>query len=330
MNILYELKNIEYFFDGKRVLSIDNLILEENKIIGFFGPNGSGKSTLFSILSFISKPQNGEIIIDENIKKSVVMLPQNPYLLKRTVFENIAYGLKIRGESVDLKSKVEEALSLVGLDKNFSNRKWNQLSGGEAQRVALASRLILKPKVLILDEPTVGVDTNSAQLIKDAILLAKQKYNTTIFISSHDYTWLKHISDKKIALFQGSLVEHGNINLLFPPWSKNQNGDLVKNFIDGQKIVIPNSKSKKRDSVVIINQSSIKISKFDENNKKERLIATVTSIQKDENRDNLQIEFSICGINFSCLISKNEIQKDILFPGDKVEVFFNLDNVCWM
>ena len=110
MSILYELKNIEYFFDEKRVLSIDNLILEENKIIGFFGPNGSGKSTLFSILSFISKPQNGEIIIDENIKKSVVMLPQNPYLLKRTVFENIAYGLKIRGESVDLKSKVEEAL----------------------------------------------------------------------------------------------------------------------------------------------------------------------------------------------------------------------------
>ena len=84
--------------------------------------------------------------------------------------------------------------------KNFSNRKWNQLSGGEAQRVALASRLILKPKVLILDEPTVGVDTNSAQLIKDAILLAKQKYNT-IFISSHDYTWLKHISDKKDSTF---------------------------------------------------------------------------------------------------------------------------------
>ena len=309
MSILYELKNIEYFFDEKRVLSIDNLILEENKIIGFFGPNGSGKSTLFSILSFISKPQNGEIIIDENIKKSVVMLPQNPYLLKRTVFENIAYGLKIRGESVDLKSKVEEALSLVGLDKNFSNRKWNQLSGGEAQRVALASRLILKPKVLILDEPTVGLDI-------------KAQIN---FI-----TWLKHISDKKIALFQGSLVEHGNINLLFPPWSKNQNGDLVKNFIDGQKIVIPNSKSKKRDSVVIINQSNIKISKFDENNKKEKLIATVTSIQKDENRDNLQIEFSICGINFSCLISKNEIQKDILFPGDKVEVFFDLDSVCWI
>ena len=74
MSILYELKNIEYFFDEKRVLSIDNLILEENKIIGFFGPNGSGKSTLFSILSFISKPQNGEIIIDENIKKDFFKL----------------------------------------------------------------------------------------------------------------------------------------------------------------------------------------------------------------------------------------------------------------
>lgn len=65
-------------FDEKRVLSIDNLILEENKIIGFFGPNGSGKSTLFSILSFISKPQNGEIIIDENIKKVLLCFLKIP------------------------------------------------------------------------------------------------------------------------------------------------------------------------------------------------------------------------------------------------------------
>ena len=224
MSILYELKNIEHYYDGKKVLDIENLILHKNQILGFFGPNGSGKSTLFSLLSFICKPIKGEIFfentskIDSEIKKSIVILPQNPYLLKRSVFENIAYGLKIRNENENLIQKVEEALSLVGLDNDFSKRKWSQLSGGEAQRVALAARLILKPKVLILDEPTAGVDTNSAQLIKEAILIAKQKYNTTIFISSHDYNWLNHISDKKIALFQGNLVENGNINLLFSPW----------------------------------------------------------------------------------------------------------------
>ena len=205
MSILYELKNIEYFFDEKRVLSIDNLILEENKIIGFFGPNGSGKSTLFSILSFISKPQNGEIIIDENIKKSVVMLPQNPYLLKRTVFENIAYGLKIRGESVDLKSKVEEALSLVGLDKNFSNRKWNQLSGGEAQRVALASRLILKPKVLILDEPTSSLTENEVNHLFKIVRKLKDQGIGVVYIS-HKMEEITALCDEITILRDGKWI----------------------------------------------------------------------------------------------------------------------------
>ncbi len=79
-----------------------------------------------------------------------------------------------------------------------------------------------------MDEPTTGVDTNSSQLIKEAILIAKQKYNTTILISSHDHNWLNHICDRKIALFQGHIVESGSVNLLFSPWEKDIDGDLVK------------------------------------------------------------------------------------------------------
>ncbi len=146
MSILYELKKIKHYYDGKKVLDVEHLTLEKNQIVGFFGPNGSGKSTLFSILAFICKPIEGEIFLDNlnkidlQMKKDIVVLPQNPYLLKRTVFDNIAYGLKIRNELEDLEKKVEDALALVGLDKSFSKRKWSQLSGGEAQRVALAAR----------------------------------------------------------------------------------------------------------------------------------------------------------------------------------------------
>jgi len=255
MSKVYELKNIEQYYEGTRVLSIDNLVLEDNQIIGFFGPNGSGKSTLFSLLSFINKQTSGEIVfsgldsknIDQEAKQSVVMVPQNPYLLKKSVYDNIAYGLKIRKDIEKLDEKVFEALRLVGLDKSFSKRKWSQLSGGEAQRVALAARLILKPKVLILDEPTTGVDTNSAQLIKEAILTTKQKWNTTILISSHDHNWLNQICDRKVALFQGYLVDSGNVNLLFAPWEKNEYGNLVKFFPDGQHLVIDSSQDKKRD-----------------------------------------------------------------------------------
>ena len=178
-------------------------------------------------------------------RQSIVILPQNPYLLKRTVFDNITYGLKLRKEGDNLDEKVREALSLVGLDSSFSSRKWSALSGGEAQRVALAARLILKPKVLILDEPTSGVDTNSAQLIKEAVLLAKQKYNTTILVSSHDHNWLNHICDKRIALFQGELVQSGSVNLLFSPWQRDEQHNLVKVFLDGQELVIQNSFRKK-------------------------------------------------------------------------------------
>ena len=338
MSILYELKNIEHYYDEKKVLDIENLTLHKNQIIGFFGRNGSGKSTLFSLLSFICKPTKGEIFfedlnkIDSEIKKSIVILPQNPYLLKRSVFENIAYGLKIRDENENLKEKVEEALALVGLDSDFSKRKWSQLSGGEAQRVALAARLILKPKVLILDEPTAGVDTNSAQLIKEAILIAKQKYNTTIFISSHDYNWLNHISDKKIALFQGNLVENGNINLLFSPWIKDNSGNLVKVFMDGQRLVIPNSQSKKRDSVIMINSNDIKVCKenCDDMKNDDTLLGVITSIHRDDKINSLQLDFSIAGVNFNTLVTKEKIQKEMLFPGDKININIDLSKICWI
>ncbi len=340
MSTLYELNNIEQYYEGRRVLNIEKLTLEENQIIGFFGPNGSGKSTLFSLLSFSSKPSNGDIHyngkinkkIDFDMKQGVVMVPQNPYLLKRTVYENIAYGLKIRGKTFNIKDKVEEALSLVGLDFSFSKRKWSQLSGGEAQRVALAARLILKPKVLILDEPTTGVDTNSAQLIKEAVLIAKQKYNTTILISSHDHNWLNHICDRKVALFQGNLVESGSVNLLFSPWEKDSNGNLVKNFMDGQSIIIPNTEDKKRDSVLLIDSKNIEIcrSNCESLIKEETLIGTISSIQQQKSLEYLLVEFIIGGITFNCRLTRIQMEEQRLLPSDRIYVNINFDNICWI
>ena len=204
MSILYELKNIEYFFDEKRVLSIDNLILEENKIIGFFGPNGSGKSTLFSILSFISKPQNGEIIIDENIKKSVVMLPQNPYLLKRTVFENIAFALEVmEAKPKEIKTKVNQVLDLVGLLHKANDLPHN-LSGGEQHRVAIARAIVNRPLVLIADEPTGNLDPDTS---RDIVNLFKEINNngTTIVMVTHDMDVVRYLNKRVIRIEDGRI-----------------------------------------------------------------------------------------------------------------------------
>ncbi|MAC84388.1 MAG: hypothetical protein CL624_09660 [Arcobacter sp.] len=337
---LYELHDIEQYYDGRKVLNIDTLTLDENQIVGFFGPNGSGKSTLFSLLSFIDKQSHGEIEfngisnkkLDQEMRQSVVIVPQNPYLLKRTVYENIAYGLKLRKQRDNLKEKVMEALTLVGLDSSFINRKWSQLSGGEAQRVALAARLILKPKVLILDEPTSGVDTNSAQLIKEAILIAKQKYNTTIFISSHDHNWLNHICDRRIALFQGNLVESGSVNLLFAPWEKDAEGNLVKVFLDSQRLTIPSTSEKKRDSVMMVNSDNITICRenCDDMKTENTLIGEVQTIRQQATTQYLLIEFTIGGISFNSKITREEMQKQTLLPGDKILVNIDVDEVCWI
>ncbi|MDC7243373.1 MAG: energy-coupling factor ABC transporter ATP-binding protein [Sphaerochaetaceae bacterium] len=337
---LYELNNIEQYYEDKKVLSIPTLAIPENQIVGFFGPNGSGKSTLFSLLSFIEKPTVGTLLykdmcskkLDFETKQAIVMVPQNPYLLKRTVFENVAYGLKLRGDKQNLKQKVLEALNIVGLDNSFSDRKWSALSGGEAQRVALAARLILKPRVLILDEPTTGVDTNSAQLIKEAILSAKQKYNTTILISSHDHSWLNNICDKRIALFHGELVESGSVNLLYAPWNKDENGNLVKVFLDEQKLIIPDTKTKKRDSVAMISSEHISVCREDCDDMivENTLLGSVDSISQQQENNDLLISFSIGGISFNCKICREEMRKQRLLPGDRVYVNIDVNSITWI
>ncbi len=331
---LYELKNIKKYYNKNEALNIKNLLLESNQIIGFFGPNGSGKSTLFSLLSFLSQPSSGELRYEGKKyaklsfedRQNIVIMPQNPYLLKRNVYENIIYGLKIRNVKSNLHVKVKEALEMVGLDESFCNRKSHELSGGEAQRVALATRLILKPKVLMLDEPTVGVDVNSAGLIKEAILNAKQDFGTSIFISSHDHNWLNHICDKKIALFNGKIVESGSINLLFAPWKKDKNGDLLKEFLDGQKLILKDTKDKKRDSVALIDSDKISFTCKSENALKVR----VNSISSQNNNKDILLELFVGGVILNKKVSKKFVEENKLLPSEQIYINIDTQNLIWL
>ena len=181
---LYQLQDIRHGYNGRLVLDIPRWQVDGDAIVGLYGPNGSGKSTLLKLLAFVESPRQGEVIFDgqptgpftHGIRAQVALLPQDAYLLKRTVFANIAFGLRIRKDRRDERRRVNEALNAVGLEpEHFAQRLWFELSGGEAQRVALAARLVLKPRALLLDEPTTSVDAASAHLIKDAVLLARQQ-----------------------------------------------------------------------------------------------------------------------------------------------------------
>jgi tungstate transport system ATP-binding protein len=135
---------------------------------------------------------------------------------------------------------VAAALSLVGLAaERFAERKWFQLSGGEAQRVSLAARLALRPAVLLLDEPTASVDAASAELIKTAVLRARDQWGTTLVIATHDRQWLHEICDESLHLFRGRILEGGADNLLFGPWQPGPDGFYHKPLAGGGLLRVP-------------------------------------------------------------------------------------------
>ncbi len=215
MTPLFTLNNAWQAYNGRTVLEIDRLEIPQGSITGLSGPNGCGKSTLLRMLAFLENPASGCVQFEgrecgakpNEIHRQVTLLVQEPYLLKRSVFANVAYGLKVRGET-EITTKVHASLELVGLDPNtFAKRSWYELSGGEAQRVSLASRLVLKPKALLLDEPTASLDEASAKLVRDAAMQARTQYGTTLVIVSHDLNWLRNCCDTILFMQRGRIVE---------------------------------------------------------------------------------------------------------------------------
>ena len=214
MESIYRLEGIRQVYGRREVLALDDVEIGSREIIGLAGHNGSGKSTLMRILAFLEYPAAGRVYFngklssarDAEIRKRVTLLNQEPYLLKRSVRGNVGYGLKVRGDGRRTE-KVDQALNMVGLDpEKFGRRAWYELSGGEAQRVALAARLILEPQVLLLDEPTSSLDRESAELIQKAAIKAREAWGATLVVVSHEMDLLKNLCDRTLTLADGRLV----------------------------------------------------------------------------------------------------------------------------
>lgn len=214
--LMYKLENVVQKYTTNTVLHLDNFCIHSGEILGISGPNGSGKSTLLRILAFLESPVSGEVYFQgektspnngRQARRQASLLLQDAYLLNRSVQSNIGYGLKIRGIR-DTQGRISKALELVDLapDK-FMKRLSHELSGGERQRVALAARLALRPKVLLLDEPTASLDKGSAGKVKDAALMARKQWDTTLVIVSHDLPWLESVCDSQVHIEDGHLKD---------------------------------------------------------------------------------------------------------------------------
>jgi len=216
----YRLLNISKRYGSRQVLHIDNLVINEGKILALLGPSGAGKSTLLRVLNFLEQPTSGQLWYGDQlvegvptlaIRRTVTTVFQKPALLNSTVWNNVAYGLRLRGKYET--EIVKEALQQVQM-AHLAKANATTLSGGEAQRVALARALVIRPKVLLLDEPTANLDPANVALI-ERIIHTLQATSTTIVIVTHNLFQARRLADDAALLMNGTLVESGPIQQLF-------------------------------------------------------------------------------------------------------------------
>lgn len=334
-NLLYELNQVSHFYGDKKVLDIQTLGIPAGSILGLSGPNGSGKSTLLKLLAFAMAPSQGEILFNNRpetpmspkVRSRVTLLTQKPYLLKRSVFENVIYGLKIRKDKNNLNQRVAQALEAVGLNfDDFHDRAWHELSGGEAQRVAMAARLILRPKALLLDEPVASVDVQSARLIRRASLAARDSWGCTLIIVSHDLIWLNQCSDTRISMARGRIFSTLEESILPPPYEESQ-GRTIKDLGNCEHICL----SPRTGSAAVIVQDKIKIclSKESENGYDNQITAQITQMILEQKTGNSLTTLAMDNFSITLSLTENQVSKQGLRPGKKVILMFRSKDITW-
>lgn len=335
---LYEIVHLRHSYQTGFTLEIPHLTIAKSSSLGIVGPNGSGKSTLLRLLAFLQKADSGKIYFDGNWREwgdpscrlKVTLLCQEPYLLKRSVFNNIAYGLKVRGEKRNLNGRVNNALRLVGLSpESFSHRRWFELSRGEAQRVALASRLVVDPEVLLLDEPTANIDRKSSLMIKKAIAKVRENFHNTVIITSHDPVWLHDIADEIIRMHGGRVAGSGTDNIIEGPWVPDHDGLWAKVLPDGQ--IIRALKPPFERALGILSSTNIMISTLKpvEISAQNVLLGVVKQIIPVDDSERMQLEVHIGGVPFSCSVTRYAVRTLDLLPGKEVWVIFKASSVQW-
>ena len=206
-------------FKRERVVAVRNLSLdvEPGQVYGLLGPNGSGKSTTMKIVLGLVPPSAGTTQIfgrDSTMvdsREDVGFLPENPYFYKYlTGFETLVFYGKICGlRGAPLKDRAGELLKLVGLE-NARDRRLGGYSKGMLQRIGLAQALVQEPRLLVLDEPTAGVDPAGSREIRDLILNFKSR-GITVLLCSHLLGQVQEICDRIGILHRGDLVREGKL-----------------------------------------------------------------------------------------------------------------------
>ena len=223
-----ETKNLSFTYpDGTEALKNVNIQIKKGEKIAIMGPNGAGKSTLFSHFNGLSEPTSGHVEIDgEKIvftreellkvrqKVGIVFQDPNDQLFAPTVKEDVAFGPMNLGLDYDeVNARIKEALEMVGMS-GFEDKTPHHLSGGQQKRVAIAGIIAMRPEIMILDEPTAGLDPEGVDKVLN-ILNKLNEEGMSIIISSHDIEMVNHFADKIFVLYGGEIIAKGDKHQIF-------------------------------------------------------------------------------------------------------------------
>ena len=233
---MLELKHIQKSFDRTPVLKDISLQVEDGEIVSILGPSGCGKTTLLNLILGIVSPDggtisyNGEDLTGVAMEKRGFNIVFQDYSLfpNLNVYKNITYGLKNK-PGISSREEVEELIDLLGLREHLDKRI-EQLSGGQKQRVALARTMVMKPRILLLDEPLSALDGVIKESIKDRIRTIAREYRLTTIIVTHDPEEALTLSDRVLIIDQGVISQYARPEkIIHAP-----ENEFVKKFILNQ------------------------------------------------------------------------------------------------
>ncbi|MBS1193801.1 MAG: cobalt transport protein ATP-binding subunit [Methanomicrobiales archaeon] len=224
---LIETRDLCYVYPGNvTALHSLNFVAPRNSRIAVIGANGAGKSTLFKCFNGIFTPTSGQVLIRgepitkqnlREVRKFVGLVFQNPddQIFSPTVEQDVAFGpmnLGLDGETVH--HRVHEALTLVGIE-DLAHRVPHHLSGGEKKRVAIAGIIAMEPEVLVLDEPTAGLDPRGIRELIDVVNNLSRKFGMTVIFSTHDVSVIPEVADYLYVMAKGRFVAQGTVEEVF-------------------------------------------------------------------------------------------------------------------
>ena len=345
------IKDVDVFYGKNHVIKNINIDIKPGEFFTFLGPSGCGKTTLLRLIAGFESASKGKVIIGENDvttlppwKRNIGMVFQNYALWPHmSVFKNVAFGLEQKKiEKIEIFSLVKNSLELVGLE-GFENRRPSQLSGGQQQRVALARTLVVKPMILLLDEPLSNLDAKlRIQMRKDILHLQRKLGITTIFVT-HDQEEANVMSDRVAVLNNGIVEQLGRpedlynnpINLFtanFLGITNTLEGEVVSNngklkFISKENIEINNIKFKTGKCKILLRPQNFYINN---NEIKDELVKLKGKIVEKEFLGNI--------LRYTINVSEKKILVDLIHEDnsliynieDEIELSFDINKLRFL